>query len=730
MSLRCFATCPSGFADLLEAEVVASGGTIVVRTVAGIGFTGELEAAYRLCLWSRIANRVLLVLGEFSATDGESLYAGCQRVHWLDHLPRGRSIAVDFTSTRSTLTHTLYGAQRVKDAVVDQLRAATGHRPDVDVRGADLRINVHVERDHATLGIDLSGESLHRRGYRLDGGAAPLKENLAAGLLQRAGWPGIARDSGAFLDPMCGAGTIAIEALLMAADIAPGLLRRSFGFERWCGHDATLWQRLRQEADARREAGLGATPPVHASDRDPVALSAATANVERAGIARWVALEERALADVTPPAPRGLLLTNPPYGERLDDVDLPAVFETLGHVLRTRFDGWRAAVLTPEETLGFHTGLRVTKKNKARNGPIDVVLLTFDVTPERRLRQRSADREQESAVTGLESPVGASTAPDSGAEDFANRIRKNRRRFENWARRHDVTCYRVYDADLPDYAFAIDVYHGDRETWICAQEYAPPKTVAAASAERRREAVRHLLPSLFEVPPANVSIKVRERQRGGGQYEKRADTGVFHEVREGGCRFLVNFTDYLDTGLFLDHRPLRARIAREAQGARFLNLFAYTATATVHAARGGAVASVSVDLSNTYLDWAQRNLRLNDLDPARHRLVRAECRAWLARAAKQADRFDLVLLDPPSFSKSKAASGVLNVQRDHVALIRAALAVLAPGGTLYFSNNFQQFRLDAAALADLDVQDITRETIDEDFRRNPRIHGAWRIRAR
>jgi 23S rRNA (guanine2445-N2)-methyltransferase / 23S rRNA (guanine2069-N7)-methyltransferase len=706
--MQFFATCPLGFGDLLEAEIVAAGGRVTTRAVAGAGFEGDLACGYRLCLWSRIANRVLAVLAEFDAPDGDALYDGCRAVDWCEHVDADGSIAVDFTTTRSALKHTLFGAQRTKDAVVDRLRVETGRRPSVDVLAPDVRINVHVERDRASLSIDLAGDSLHRRGYRLAGGVAPIKENLAAGLLVRAGWPEIARRGGAFIDPMCGSGTFAIEALMMAADIAPGFGRSTWGFRGWRQHDDACWHTLVEEARSRRTEGLAHAPRVVGSDRSDAAVETARGNAERAGLAGLIEFTRCELADATPPAATGLIVTNPPYGERLEETDLGALFATFGDVLRSRFDGWRAAILTPDEALGFRTGLRIAKKNKARNGPIDVWLLTFDVAAERTLRPRT---------------------PDPGIEDVSNRLRKNARHFARWAETRGVTCYRVYDADLPDYAFAIDVYRG-AETWLHVQEYAPPATVDEARAERRRTSLADVLPALFDVPAANVFMKTRRRQRAGAQYERHADVGIFHEIEEGGCRFLVNFTDYLDTGLFLDHRPLRMRIQAESRAKRFLNLFAYTATATVHAARGGAQSSVSVDLSNTYVDWARRNLRLNGVDEVRHRVVRSDCRDWLGHAARKGERFDLVLLDPPSFSKSKSGAGVLNVQRDHVALVRAVMDVLAPDGTLYFSNNFQQFRLDAAAFEDLDVVDISANTLDEDFRRNPRIHKAWRIRRR
>lgn len=317
--------------------------------------------------------------------------------------------------------------------------------------------------------------------------------------------------------------------------------------------------------------------------------------------------------------------------------------------------------------------------------------------------------------------------PDSQAEMFANRLRKNLKKLAKWARQNQVYCYRLYDADLPEYAVAVDVYHGE-QTWVNVQEYEPPKTIDPAKANQRLAGAMATITKVLEIPAEQVFLKIRCKQKSTNQYQKQGDSGHFHVVQEGGCKFWVNFEDYLDTGLFLDHRPMRLLIQQQAKGKHFLNLFGYTGSATVHAAIGGATASVTVDMSNTYLDWAQQNFDLNGIC-GHHKLVRANCLQWLAEQAssRQKPQFDLIFLDPPTFSNSKKMEQIFDIQSDHVQLIRNATALLAPDGVLYFSTNFRRFRMDREALANLIMDDISALMIPEDFARNAKIHYCWRI---
>ena len=719
-SLRLFASAPRGIEPLLADELRALGGENVKETRAGVTFDGDLTLAYRVCLWSRVANRVLLPLAQFPAPTPEALYDGVRGVDWATHLDQNGTLAVEFNAYRSAITHTHYGALKVKDAIVDQFRERTGVRPSVATNEPDVRINVYVHADVASLSIDLSGESLHRRGYRADTVTAPLKENLAAAILLRAGWPAIAREGGALVDLMCGSGTLPIEAALIAGDSAPGLERTYYGFLRWLGHDAAIWEALLAEARVRREAGIKNLPPIRGYDSDPAAVRVALVNVERAGFTGAVHIERRYLADCRSEHVdhAGLVVVNPPYGERLgEESELPGLYRVLGEVLKRCYEGWRAAVFTGNPDLGKVMGLRAHKMHVLYNGAIECKLLHFEVQPQ----QFVTDRRPAEQL-----PAQAPAVLTPGAEMFANRLRKNLKQLGKWAEREKICCYRLYDADMPEYALAIDLYQG-AVRWAHVQEYAAPKSIDPDKASERLKEALSAIPGVLGIPAEQIFLKVRQRQKGSAQYERLAERSEFHEVQEDGLKLLVNFTDYLDTGLFLDHRLTRRMLRELAKDKRFLNLFGYTGAATVHAAVG-ARATTTVDMSRTYLDWARRNLALNGFEGQQHELIQADVLVWLEEEAER--RYELIFLDPPTFSTSKRMQETLDIQRDHLALIRAAGRLLSPGGTLIFSTNFRRFRLDQEGLAEFVVEDLSRATLPKDFERNPRIHQCFKLTRR
>lgn len=776
-----YASCGKGLEYLLADELAALGCKRATAATAGANVEGTLADAQRAVLWSRLASRVLWPIAEFDCPDEHALYAGVAALPWPDHLEAVHTLAVDAHVSGDAITHARYAAQRVKDAVVDVMRARTGARPDVDTEAPDLRLNLVVRKGRAVLSVDLGGGPLHRRGWRQHQGEAPLKENLAAAVLLRGQWPKVYAQGGALFDPMCGSGTLLIEGALMAADVAPGLLRHGLlPPTRWRGFDFAGWRALCEEARRRETAGLTALRPVFAgSDVDPQAIRAARENEAMAGLAgliRWDvaaveslravpealrAVAETAVADgAARPADRrpreggdggldrdesggvgvheagrgrgfadgvsavggsatpvGLAVCNPPYDARL--AADPALYRALGDALKRLVPSWRASLLCGDPALAQATGLRASKKYQVFNGAIECALIVCDpIARVGHAEQRAKDQD------AAPQPLG------EGAQMVANRLRKNLRKLKSWRQREGVSCFRAYDADLPEYAAAIDVYASDEaspRTFLHVQEYAAPADIPEADQRRRRNELLAAAREVFEVPRERIALKTRARGKGGSKYGQFDQRGEFVPVREGAARLRVNLFDYLDTGLFLDHRPIRLRIAQEARGRRFLNLFAYTGAASVHAAVGGAAETTTVDLSATYLQWCADNLRENGLGGAQHRLIQADAIAWLEA---ERGRYDLIFCDPPTFSNSARADD-FDIQREHVRLLRAAVARLADNGVLYFSNNFRRFRLDAEAVAQFArCEEITAATIPPDFERDARIHRCWRLEPR
>jgi len=720
--LNFFVTCPKGLEYLLEEELQSFGMEPLRNAPAGVWANGPLKAGYRACLWSRLANRVILHLADVDATSADRMLGAVTDLPWEDHVPVTGSLRVNFVGQNDEIRNTQFGAQRVKDGIVDRLRTASGQRPSVDAKDPDVTVSARLHRGILSVGIDLSGDSLHKRGYRTEKGAAPLKENLAAALLLRAGWPVIADAGGDFLDPMCGSGTLVIEAAMMAMDLAPGRKRERWGFTRWPGHDAELWLGLRQEAEKRAHEGRQRVnqQPIRfmGSDQDPRVIATARNNVQRAGLGEQITLEQRdieALPDASGELP-GLVLVNPPYGERLSErKQLGALYQSLGEAVKRALPGWRLGVFTGAPEYGKSLGLRSYKQYRLYNGKLPAQLLLFTVDEASTRTSRAPD------VPGEVTPR---ITHQERAAMLRNRLKKNMKTIGQWARKQNIGCYRLYDADMPEFALAIDIYEGR----VHVQEYMAPKSVDERSAQERLAEALAVIPEALGLDPEDMVCKQRQRQAGLSQYEKQEASGEFFTVHEHGCALRVNLKDYLDTGLFLDHRPVRHWIQRNAGGKRFLNLFCYTGAATVHAAVGGASRSLSLDMSNTYVKWAQENLAINGVDPAHHRVEQADCLQWLADRPAKDQRFDLIFMDPPTFSNSARMAGVLDIQKDHGRMIRQAMQRLTSEGILIFSNNFRRFKLDDDIGDEFAVEEVSADTLDRDFQRNARIHRCWHIR--
>ncbi len=715
-SITFFATCPKGLEDLLFSEISDLGGDLPKQTVSGVAFKGTLETAYRICLWSRLANRVLMPLALFKADTPDVLYEQVySSVNWNEHMKVNGTLAVDFSASGNNRFHTHYAALRVKDAVVDQFMAACGARPSVDRVKPDIRINVYMKHDQTTLSLDLSGESLHKRGYRMVSGPAPLKENLAAGILIRAGWPKMVGIRAPLVDPMCGSGTLLIEGAMMAFDMAPGSFREYFGFLGWNGHQKNIWRDLCNEAGERANEGRRMKAQFYGFDADKAVLRYAAENAARMNLDGCIRLIKQDILNLKAPGgASGLMVVNPPYGARMGEINtLEILYRNLGAQLRQEFTGWNAGVFTGNPDLAKLMRIRAVKYYHFFNGTLPCKLLNFEISDKWMMQKQLAHK-----------PISDKSrfpVQDSGGEMFANRIKKNLKNIGKWAQKEGIECYRLYDADMPEYAVAVDIY----KDWAHVQEYEAPKGVAPKGAERRLSQVMAVLHGLLGFSSEKVILKVRKKTRGKDQYEKYGSSGNIFFVRENNLKFYVNLVDYLDTGLFLDQRLLRKRVRDLSSGKRLLNLFCYTASASVYGIAGGAVQTTSVDMSRTYLRWAEKNFELNGFKAPRHEMIQADCLEWIRTCR---DQYDLIFLSPPTFSNSKRMRDSFDIQQDHFELIRQVTGLLSVDGLLLFSSNRRKFRMDRRVSDQWHVKDISSETIPKDFKRRLNYYHCYEIK--
>ncbi len=373
-SRRYFATTSKGLEDVLAGEIRALGGKTVGTSTGGVPFSGDAALGYRANLWLRTANRVFLHLSDFPAPTPATLYEGAKAIPWPDFFPVRKTIAVDATVRDSGITHSHFAAQKAKDAVVDRFRERSGSRPNVDPLSPEIRINVRIVGDACTVSLDLSGESLNRRGYRGDPGEASLRETLAAGMVLLTGWDG----GTPLLDPTCGAGTIPIEAALVATNTAPGLRRQTFAFQHLSDYDRPLWESLVAEA---KETALPSAPArIEGSDLSPGAIRNARRNAGRAGVSKVVAFADRDIRELSPSGPPGIILCNPPYGVRIrSGPEAESFYRAMGEAFKKRCAGWTAYVLSGNPDASRHIGLKASRKIPLMNGPIDCRLLRYEL---------------------------------------------------------------------------------------------------------------------------------------------------------------------------------------------------------------------------------------------------------------------------------------------------------------------------------------------------------------
>ncbi|HWB08674.1 MAG TPA: bifunctional 23S rRNA (guanine(2069)-N(7))-methyltransferase RlmK/23S rRNA (guanine(2445)-N(2))-methyltransferase RlmL [Pirellulales bacterium] len=749
-SLHLIATSAVGLEAVVSRELKGLGYEARIPQTGRIAFAGDESAVCRANLWLRAADRVLIEMGSFEAADFGQLFDRTFDLPWEQWIGRDAAFPVNGRSVKSQLSSVPACQRIVKKAIVEKLKRA--HRTDsLPETGPQYTVEVALLDDRATLTLDSSGTGLHKRGYRRLAAEAQLKETLAAGLVMLSFW----KPDRPLVDPFCGSGTIPIEAALIGRNLAPGL-NRQFAAENWPAISPKLWN------DARAEARDLARPdlPVRimGTDADEEVLSLARYHATQAGVAGDIHFQHRDFRDLSSQKQYGCVICNPPYGERMgQNDDLESLYASMPLVLR-RLKTWSHYVLTAFPDFETLVGRPADRRRKLYNGRIECTYYQFH-GPRPDKGQRAPGPEEErttvsSIATDDEQPVlaevgsvaderqtladpkpqtirpkpslvpafgGLTTKAYEQAELFARRLTTRARHLRRWPAKRGITCYRLYDRDVPEIPLIVDRY----EDCLHLAEYDRPHDRSPAEHADWLDLMAKTAAETLEVAKGNVFMKRRQRQRGLNQYERFSEQGKTLVVHEGGLKFRVNLSDYLDTGLFLDHRITRSMVRDAAAGTRFLNLFGYTGAFTVYAAAGGAQATTTVDLSNTYLEWAEENLKLNDLSGRDHRFVRDDAVGFL-RFHRPGAVYDLAVVDPPTFSNSKKTDDIWDVQRDHADLLARLIPLMSPGGVIYFSTNSRRFKLDEAALSGLAIREISRQTVPEDFR-NRRVHRCWRM---
>jgi len=737
-----------------------------IISVGRVLFRGDFLALARANTWLRAADRVLLRVAEFPAADFDQLFEGIKGLPWEDWIGREHAFPVDGRCVRSTLASVPAVQRATKRAIVDRLADKYG-LTTLPETGPEVRVEISILHDVATLTLDTTGDGLHKRGYRQLIGDAQLKETLAAGLVLLSVW----NRTRPLIDPFCGSGTIPIEAAMIGRNIAPGLYR-TFAAVEWGTIPDEIWDQVDQEAHDVQRYQL--SHDIHGYDISEDQLSLARFHAKKAGVQDCVRFSCRDFLELTSKLEYGVTIMNPPYGDRVGvGREVEVLYRAFPKVLR-RLPTWSHHVLTSWDDFEALVGQEATRRRKLYNAQIACQYFQFlGPRPPEGVDEQPADdglagaevepaagaepveeTEPASAEVSVVSAEGSYESEAPGPmvasfgglrerdvkeiEEFRACLANNARHLRKYPAR-GISCFRVYERDAPDVPLIIDVY----EDSVHIAEYEREHGRTGAQHVDWLERCGKVAAEVLGIHPARVAIKQKHRQREGTQHERVSEEGKTLVVHEAGLKFEVNLSDYIDTGLFLDHRLTRQMVRERSAGRRLLNLFCYTGSFTVYAASGGAAATTSVDLSKTYLRWAGRNLELNGFEwwgedvreqkePPRHgnRLVFGDVMSFM-REHPVGGFYDIMVIDPPTFSTSNRTEDVFDVQHNHGELLRLAIGLLSPGGEIYFSNNNRRFKFDEPVMdglgaAGYGVREISKRTVPPEYR-NQRIHRCWRI---
>ena len=764
--MKLTAACAFGLEALVKRELIALGYQPKVSQPGRIDFEGDWAAVCRTNIWLRTADRVLIQIQQFDSPDFDALFDTIKDFDWSQFIPADAEFPVIGKSRLSELTSVPAVQRTVKKALVESLQKYHGIT-ELPETGATYKVEVALLNDVATLTLDTTGPSLHKRGYRRLVAEAPIKETLAAALVDLSVW----RPDRPLVDPFCGSGTIAIEAALAGCNIAPGIAR-DFSSSQWNTIDKAHWTKAIEEANDFKRNDV--EMQIIATDRDAEVLNKARYHADQAGVAEHIHFQQQPFAELRSSRKHGCIVTNPPYGERLDQQQrLIGLYQSIPAVMQ-RLPTWSLFLITNMPKFEALIQKQATRRRKLFNGRLECTYYQFlgprpprpnrdgdqapkvvdsesaakesrsdwkpieDAQPYSSSITADADTTPETSTESAAASAIASTTAESqpaalfgGLTDkdneqaglFRNRLTKLARHLRRWPTKRNITCFRLYERDIPEIPLVVDRY----EDYLHITEYERPHDRNIARHAQWLDLMCETAAETLGVPTANVFLKRRKKDSHNRQYEKVSRAGKIATVNEGGLKFLINLTDYVDTGLFLDHRKTRQMVQKEAEDKDFLNLFAYTGSFSVYAAKAHASSTTTVDLSKNYLEWAQRNMDVNGLTDSKHQFIASDILEFLTAAADNPMRmYDLAVVDPPTFSNSKKTSEDWEIQSRHVELLNLVHQIMRTGGVVYFSTNYRRFKFDEAALPNFQVREISKQTVPEDFR-NKRIHRCWRL---
>lgn len=718
------ATCAFGLESTVKYEIERLGFPAQITGPGRIRFSGDESTICQTNLWLRTADRVQIVVAEFAAPDFDALFETTKQLEWENWIPSNGRFPVIARTRKSQLTSVPALQRSVKKAIVERLKSK--YQSDLSETESLYRIEIALLDDQAMLTLDTTGASLHKRGYRTLTGAAPIKETLAAALIQLSFWDG----ERPFVDPFCGTGTIPIEAALLGRNIAPGL-KRDFAAETWPAVESSFWKAAREEAISAAVPKL----PIRliGTDTDPQSLKMARFHAEQAGVSDDIHFQEKGFERLTSKQQFGCVITNPPYGLRLghdEKAKMEELYQSIPEVLR-HLPTWSHFILTAYPRFESLIQKRADRRRKLYNGRIECTYFQFHGPKPGSKLDTTSHSSDTCQAQGFNVRKTSSAAPvfggisDKGHEQaqlFASRLAKRARHLRKWPTKQDIHCFRLYERDIPEIPLVVDRI----EDHLHIVEFERPHDRDLGQHADWLELMAKTAGETLKVDRRKVFLKRRARQRGLTQHERVDEANYEIEVREGGLRFWCNLSDYVDTGLFLDHRIARGMVRDAAKDKRVLNLFGYTGSFSVYAADGAASEVTTVDLSRTYLNWAIRNFELNGFRGSQYRFIQSDAKSFWESLSPESE-FDVIVVDPPTFSNSKRTECDWEIQRDHVPMLNCLISHLSDNGTLFFSTNFRRFQLEEAELHSKSIREISRQTVPEDYR-NRRIHRCWIIR--